>query len=343
MHRDSKRIPSEILVECGLEAMHQALKIVDTFLDNEYESTLEEISTAKIDNTTRQIDMLAEQTAMGILYASVSRAKYPHCLKVFGEESLGKPENKNINFTDEVRTVALLDMIDGTDLVYRGLPGWCSAMIFFFPPEKKILASVVGVPYRHSEQSHSYIAYCATPDQEPYTVPLMSKGQLSRAHRKRYIVAPKKDVALDNAGIAFYGQKAKNLLTIFGSMLPDQSDKITNLGHSRLGKYLLDVESSKPKLRIYNLGGNPIMLKVATGQMDAVFEIEGQKAHDVVPGAYIAKRAKSVVKGLDGSDLDLEDALMFPNNNTLKYIITASETLYEELRAHLADEIKTLG
>jgi fructose-1,6-bisphosphatase/inositol monophosphatase family enzyme len=59
-------------------------------------------------------------------------------------------------------------------------------------------------------------------------------------------------------------------------------------------------------MRIYNLGGNPMMLKVAERTIDAVFEVVGQHPHDVVPGAYIARQAGAIVKDLQGNDLALK-------------------------------------
>ena len=72
-----------------------------------------------------------------------------------------------------------------------------------------------------------------------------------------------------------------------------------------------------------NLGGNPMMVKVADGNLHAVFELLGQKPHDVVPGAFIARAAGAVVRDLKGEDLNLANTLMTPNMGQMKYIIAA--------------------
>lgn len=77
------------------------------------------------------------------------------------------------------------------------------------------------------------------------------------------------------------------------------------------------------------------MAKVADGRIHAVFELLGQKPHDVVPGAFIAREAGAIVRDLNGRDIDLGAALMEPNKGDLRYIIAANETLYQELRDRL--------
>jgi fructose-1,6-bisphosphatase/inositol monophosphatase family enzyme len=83
--------------------------------------------------------------------------------------------------------------------------------------------------------------------------------------------------------------------------------------------------------RIYNLGGNPMLLKVADGSMDAVFELHGQPAHDVVAGAFIAEKAGAAVLALDGSPLVDHDsywqALQFPGRKELMYVAAGTEEL----------------
>ena len=83
-----------------------------------------------------------------------------------------------------------------------------------------------------------------------------------------------------------------------------------------------------------------MICKVADGSVDAVFELVGQKPHDVVPGAFIARCAGAVVKDLNNNPLPLEEALLTPNTGRLKYIISATEDLYQELRTEVVRRSK---
>ncbi|TDA25606.1 MAG: hypothetical protein DSO00_08510, partial [Archaeoglobi archaeon] len=70
---------------------------------------------------------------------------------------------------------------------------------------------------------------------------------------------------------------------------------------SKLLDYISSVNEKQVKktneeigFRIYNLAGNPVMVKLVDHRIkdargiDAVIEIKGQKPHDMAPGAYIA-------------------------------------------------------
>ena len=319
------KIPSEVLVEVGIEAMYQALTGAKILMSNDRENALSQVATTKEDNITLEIDRMAEATARMTLFKLITKQfTYKNALKVWGEESIN--ERPSLDLSTETHTIALLDMIDGTDLVNRGLGNWCSAMAFFYPPDKQILAAIVGL-------SNEEIYY-ARAGQSPRRALLRSKGFRHRTQGDDPEVGvPSKVPDLEYASICFYGQKAKNLLSLFGPLLPGRS-KVDKYG---LADFLLSIEAKKPPFRIYNLGGNPMMIKVAEGKIHAVFELLGQKPHDVVPGAFIAKMAGAVVKDLKGNDLPLEAALMRPNEGSLTYIVAASRDLYEQLRAKLAD------
>jgi fructose-1,6-bisphosphatase/inositol monophosphatase family enzyme len=208
-------------------------------------------------------------------------------------------------------------MIDGTDLVYRKMSNWCSALVFFDPQAKKILASVVGLP------SGSF--YCAADGVEPFLVKVTSRAHEAPLHQldSEIPIRPNKRRRLKDATVCFYGQKAENLLSIIEKAcgLPDYLRKISLLPKGR-----------RPPCRFYNLGGNPMICKVADGSVDAVFELVGQKPHDVVPSAFIARCAGAVVKDLDNNALPLEESLLTPNVGKLRYIVAATESLYQELR-----------
>jgi fructose-1,6-bisphosphatase/inositol monophosphatase family enzyme len=68
--------------------------------------------------------------------------------------------------------------------------------------------------------------------------------------------------------------------------------------------------------------------------IDAVFDVAGQKPHDVVPGAYIALKAGACMRKIDGTTLslaDLENALLRPADQRLKYVLTGTAALCDEM------------
>src|SRR5437870_7104851 len=69
-------------------------------------------------------------------------------ITLIGEESFQiYPQLKDLRSHD--RVVALVDIIDGTDLLLRGLSNWCSAVVFFYPPERRVLTAAVGDHFRN--------------------------------------------------------------------------------------------------------------------------------------------------------------------------------------------------
>ena len=85
------------------------------------------------------IDLVAQVVAARRLRDSLKG----YDLVIIGEENLRSPD---LDLTNKEGLVVLMDMIDGTDLLERDLSNWCSALIFYSPLEKKILASFVGIP-----------------------------------------------------------------------------------------------------------------------------------------------------------------------------------------------------
>ena len=92
-------------------------------------------------------------------------------------------------------------------------------------------------------------------------------------------------------------------------------------------------------MRIYDLAGAPMMMKLAdhrvrnAGGVDAVFDVKGQKPHDFVPGAFIAKKAGAIIRYRNGKEIsyeDLEDSLRDFDTRT-KYVIACTRKLSDEL------------
>jgi fructose-1,6-bisphosphatase/inositol monophosphatase family enzyme len=268
------------------------------------------------------IDSLAEGFAgmrlMELLELSEDELYY------LGEEILGVTEKaERIDLTNEHRLVVLVDMVDGTDLLERGLSNWCSAMVFFDPQAeagKKIVAAFVGIP-------QDGIYYAVRGDQQAW------KHRFHvRSGRKRLIALPpitSSVVDLTNASICFYGQQIGNLAWL------GEADQ------EFLG-YVWTLKKQKSPLRlatrIYNIAGMPMMMNMLDcgnghRRMDAVFDVCGQQPHDMVAGAFIAQAANAVLSNLDGDGpLDLERSLLQPANNKLWYILAATDGLSKELR-----------
>ncbi len=71
--------------------------------------------------------------------------------------------------------------------------------------------------------------------------------------------------------------------------------------------------------------------RVADGTVHAVFELRGQKPHDVIPGAFIAKQAGAIFCDLDGNDIDMGNAVLDPNSSDLRYVLAGSKSLAEQI------------
>ena len=132
---------------------------------------------------------------------------------------------------------------------------------------------------------------------------------------------------LSKAGICFYGQKIENFISIAKkkSFIEGMS------GINRKAK-------GRAGTRLYDLAGNPMMIKLIQGNMDVIFELEGQAPHDVSPGAYIAMKAGAVFKDLKGKEIDMIKSLKRPADpkNYFKYILAANRRLFNQTKRLLS-------
>jgi hypothetical protein len=140
--------------------------------------------------------------------------------------------------------------------------------------------------------------------------------------------------SLEEARVCFYGQKAKNLLSI--------------MNRPYFKTRLRTIADSEAHFRIYNFAGNPVMVKlvdrlhddkgnVVDHGFDTVFDVAGQKLHDVVPGAYIAKQAGAYLCDLAGveiSEATLARRLLHPNER-MTYVLASIQHLAKDLCAVL--------
>lgn len=249
----------------------------------------------------------------------------------YGEERLRDP---SLDLNGRRGVVVLVDAVDGTDLVERGLSNWCSASVFFSPTSpksKRILASFVGLP--------SGEVYYATADSDTAYVKRRSQPPSEVNH-------PSTNVNIEDASICSYGQKISNLRSVVGSPLL-RNLLVMQEQRAKTGQ-LQGQPEEELATRIYNLAGIPMMMKLIDHQadeahsVDVVFDIKGQRPHDMVAGAFIARRAGASLKSLNGDDIsdnDLEESLLKPAaaDKKMKYILASNESLCLKMIRLLSD------
>lgn len=270
-------------------------------------SAFEEALIGKRRKRLLSIDLTAEHTAAKLL-----RRRLNYNLLAIGEESIATDRHKDLSNNKEL--IVLMDMIDGTDLLERGLSNWCSALIFYYPPQRRILASLIGIP-------EDGVYYAMDGVDGAY------KSTFNRESEPKRVNGPSDVKNLRNASIAFYGQKISKFLSV--------------IRRSKFISYLEYLQNrANTKTRIYNLAGNPMMMKVIDGhtKIDAVFDLEGQCPHDVAPGAYIAQKAGAVFSSLDGGSIDLHKLLVKPidPHSRVPYLLTSTKALSKDIRRYLS-------
>jgi len=239
------------------------------------------------------------------------------------------------------KIVALVDPLDGTKLEAREIPTWCIALVFYAREPRRILASTVG-------QATGSV-YFATPT--PITnaqldnEPKRSDGSKSATAWRQI---PKPDAPREAGWFDLAAPEPLNLLV----------DTVTDHKHVHVAfvaptpvaflwasRFVQKAHSSDPTLmgRVYNMGGNPMLAKIADGTIDAVVgfgDMEGptktrpQKPHDYVPGAFIACQAGATAIDIDtGKLLDFESPLLQPDQPGRRYIVARTARLAERCLA----------
>jgi fructose-1,6-bisphosphatase/inositol monophosphatase family enzyme len=278
-------------------------------------------------NTTYWADVIAQRTVENEI-KTVVEDLFGCELLILGEEKDKYPESLD----DYKGLVAIVDPIDGTDLAVKGFSNWCVALAFFFPPERKILAAIVG----HSSGQ----LYYAT-ENEAYREVESRQYRADGSYvveivRSRLERSAEKDIKLEDAAICFYGQKPRSFLNLasdarFCDLLKQFSERMRDK-HRPDGS--LEKRGEELKFRLYNLAGNPMMARIPEGVVDAVLGLSQQEVHDVIPGAYIAQQAGSVFRNLEGQPIDPASSLMRPRSK-LSYILCASNSLADDLQGIL--------
>lgn len=236
----------------------------------------------------------------------------------YGEETLG---DQSIDLTAKEGTSVLVDALDGSDLYERNLGNWCTAATFFTPSnpaEKRIRAAIAGLP--------DGSIYFATDTSDVVAVVRKPKSPVEKVRGMSLVQE------IEKASLCFYGQKVGNFLATAKSPM-----------WTRLLARDIDQRKQERKaigLRIYNLAGIPMIIKMIDkvaengAGIDAVVDFKGQKAHDIVPGAFIALKAGAHVTDPSGAPITirtLEELLFRPNTETLQYIIAVSKNLIDNI------------
>ncbi len=306
------RIPTYKLIDAAVNAIQGARSTIAGALERDPEFRYNRTTTNRRGCKSKEalvLDLIAEEGCR-----QEFGKRFGNEVMVLGEETL------SAGLMPRDKVCALVDMIDGTDLLEMGVPLWCSAIILFDARIPKILGATIGLA-----TGEIYFA------QDGEDAAVYRRPTDSRDGSKADPLAGPSDVTLPkHARVCFYGQKPKNF---FGLMNIEEFKKA-------IGRFAaMEANKEQVDFRIYNFAGNPAMVKLvdrlkdADGNLldrgfDAVFDVVGQRPHDVIPGAYIAKRANAHLcnlKGVEITDDDLAERLCNPNERMTYMLASNSE------------------
>jgi len=130
--------------------------------------------------------------------------------------------------------------------------------------------------------------------------------------------------------------------------LPEETAQIAICFYAQKHKHFASIPSglsawvkktiARDRLRIYNLAGNPMMVRLANGEhIHAVFEHLGQYPHDAAPGAFIGLKAGAHLLDITGHKISVEDLakLLLKPCAKLKYVLSCNEELARQLAGAL--------
>lgn len=338
-----KSIPTETLLRFAINAVRRVQRSILTQLRSRPRTMLKrrEDPRKDINNQPLQIDLFAEDT-----FANAINTRFgPNMILPIGEESMEDyPDLGNISGRNEI--FAIMDIIDGTDLLVRQFGNWCSAVAFIRPTDDDIMFSMVAdhegnVYYATNNHEHAFF-YPPTCRSLTEAIPLGSENPSTREDAcirflEKRPSGPLPSKSLSDASICFVGQKPASFLAAVESRglcgKLREYHKTTDDLTERRRKGEKNTPPA-PAFRIYNFGGAPMMPKVANGILDAVVGLRGSNPHDVVAGAFIALKAGAFFGDLRGNPLgqaQLAEWLKHPKEKCSPYIIACTEDLYREL------------
>lgn len=322
------------LVDIGVSIVRQVRKNIMLTLRDDMRrvSSLTKVTTIIGDDIENKKSALDIDRYAESLCINEFAAKCQETLFVLGEESLTRfSESDDIrDFNEHAQRCVLVDMIDGTDLLEMNIPLWCSAVVIFDPYIPKILGAIVG-----QASGELYFASC---DDDCAYVSRTPNDDINIFPQKSKLKGPSIITELNKATISFYGQKAKNLLSV-GQVL-------------KFRNKLEHIQSQKDAdFRVLTIAGNPFMVKLVDREktkkgaivsrgIDVVFDINGQHLHDVVPGLFIALKSGAFALDLEGNQITYESLakLLITPGKKMKYILSATEQLGRELLHVLTDD-----
>jgi fructose-1,6-bisphosphatase/inositol monophosphatase family enzyme len=325
----------EEIVHEGIEWLHKCYGVVrNRFLEH---------STSDVTQKKRLVADIDVETDYEVKLQTRRNSRF-ESIRFFGEENLDRKHL--INLESEENTCVLVDALDGSDLYERGIGNWCSAVIFYTPQnpvKNRIRAAIVGL-----STGEIYVADDDLSAEVMVTMPAEFKYRKDEDNWNRIIAEVKpgerrklrgrSDVKkLVDASICFYGQKINNL--------------VKTVRHPGWNSNRFETpENNRLVPRVYNLAGIPMILKLVDkpsksgSGIDLVMELEGQQPHDVIPGAFIAKRAGAAVVDLANNEITYENlgnALLKPNADRLQYIIASTPELASEAVQNFSRELSS--
>ena len=314
-----KPFRSAFLAEAGVFAIRQTLRRIIREFEDDPNTAVRQTIDAETKKKAIDVDLIADRE-FATQFRHYDGGRYASVV-VTGEERPGDAGPVFGTFG----TYVVVDALDGSDLAERSLANWCSAAVFFdgAGSTAKIRAAVVGLP-----PNHVYFATDDDPRVRVYRDLPDLEGQVlaNLTLEAEEVTGLPPERGLSDASLYFYGQKVDRLLGVAQRpLLPAVCNE--------------EFEN----LRIYNLGGIPMLVRMCDHQVkrargvDAVFELDGQKPYDVVPGLFFALKLGATVLDMSrphptplGIE-DLEEALSRQGEVQLQYLAAAHERLANEL------------
>ncbi|BBB64227.1 hypothetical protein UNDKW_5954 (plasmid) [Undibacterium sp. KW1] len=258
---------------------------------------------------------------------SVLELKLGNKIVIIGEESLVSTDTIMTNLVPHGSIAALIDPIDGTDLLELGIENWCCAGILFDPHVPAILGSVIA-------QANGDIFFASTSDPDA-KVWATKAGDSNETIISRKMRGPGTCKEFNESVISFYGQKINAFRSL--SKFPKLEEKFTQME-----------KAPPPNFRLHTLSGNPMMVRLADRAkmkdgkntckgIDLLFSLRDQFLHDVVPGMFIAMKAGAHAYLLDGTPITytmLAEKLLQPGTR-MKYVLSSTPELAKEFLSYI--------
>lgn len=317
-------LPEQDLQEAGIDAAHQVVRqagLSRLGLASHF-SEITSLPDKDAQNVTRAVDTFCHQLLVGRL-----QAQFKHNLHILSEEGVGT-QRIPASLEHIEKTVALIDPIDGTDLHARGLSNWCSSIVFFYPPEERILCSIVALESGRIYYANSSGSFRKLPTDEDS--PNVEQESLPIFRRRAQNLA--------DASVCFVGQKFSQISRLIGQpgLLETFLDFLQDLRFKAEAEKSADAGTTV-HFRLYNLGGNPMVCRLADGGVDLVFDLRGHQAHDLIPAAFIVQQADLCVADLrTGRLLDLGRMMLKPKQR-IPYVAATHRKLITDFRRCLRE------